>query len=85
MSLQTANQAELEVARFLSGQPSVEDIIAFRLSPEATARFYTLLEAERNGRVSDEDQRELEAYIAVEHLMRLVKAEAHLRAAQQAS
>jgi hypothetical protein len=85
MSTHLANQAELEVARFLAGQPSPEAIIAFRLSTEAAERFYELVDIEREGRIGDEELRELDAYVAVEHFMRLIKAEAHLRLGQQTS
>lgn len=86
MSTQIVNQAELEVARFLARRPSPEDIIAFRLSGEAVDRFNQLLDMNCNGRLSEDEERELDAYVAIEHLMRLIKAEAHaIRAEQQAS
>jgi len=78
-------QATLEIARFLAGGPSPEQIIAFRPSPEATERFYSLIDAERAGTISDEERNELDTCISVEHMMRLVKAEAHRLLQQRAS
>jgi len=71
---QTETDAEREVARFLASQPSPEAIVAFHSSPEVATRMYELIEAER----------ELETYFHIEHLMRLVKAEAYRRLGAQA-
>jgi hypothetical protein len=81
---QTETDAEREVARFLASQPSPEAIVAFHSSPEVATRMYELIEAEREGPLSDEERRELETYFHIEHLMRLVKAEAYRRLGAQA-
>jgi hypothetical protein len=72
----TVIAAELELARFLASQPSTEDIIAFHPSSEVTERYYSLLE--RSGQVSGEEHIELDAYLGVERLMQLIKAEARI-------
>ncbi len=76
-------QAEMEVIRFLLGRPSPEDIIAFRPSPASSARLYQLIDQERAGQLSEAESRELESYMYLEHLMRLLKAEAHRQLEQQ--
>lgn len=78
-------QAELEVARFLGSGPSPEEIISFHASPEVADRMYTLIDQERTGQITEAEQRELESFMYIEHLMRLVKAEAHRKLAQHAS
>lgn len=51
----------------------------------ATERFYALIDAERNGFITDEERAELESCIGLEHMMRLVKVEAHRVLQQRAS
>jgi hypothetical protein len=38
--------------------------------------MYALIDAKREGHLSDEDRRELDSYLYIEHIMRLIKAEA---------
>ena len=78
-------QIALEVARFLVSRPTPEQVVAFHPSQEATERFYGLIDAERTGGIADEEQAELDSCITLEHMMRLIKAEAHLVLQQQAS
>ncbi len=80
-----AIEAQLEVARFLASQPLPEAIVAFRPSPATVERFYDLVAAQQGGDTSDEVRAELDAFLALEHFMQLIKAEAHHRLAQQVS
>jgi hypothetical protein len=81
----TETQAELEVAQFLAGGPSPEDIIAFHASPAVAERMYGLIDLDRVGQMSEAEKGELESYLYIEHLMRLVKAEAYRKLGQRAS
>jgi hypothetical protein len=76
-------RAEMEVIHFLLGRPSPEDIIAFRPSPAVSARLYALIEQERAGPLGEAESHELESYMYLEHLMRLLKVEAHRQLEQQ--
>ena len=78
-------QAAFEIARFFASSPTPEQIIAFHPSPETNERFYALVEAEREGIISDEEQAELDRDIHLEYMMDLVKVEARKRLVQQAS
>ena len=78
-------QAELEVARFLAGRPTPAEILAFRLPEEIASHFYELVDAEREGPISDDERAELDTYVYVEHMVRLIKAEAGRLLGQQAS
>jgi len=71
-------QVALEIARFLLGRPTPEQIVAFHPSAEATDRFYALIDAERAGTITDDERAELDSCINLEHMMRLIKAEVHL-------
>jgi hypothetical protein len=78
-------QASLEIAQFLASGPTPEQIVAFHLSPETNERAYVLIDAERDGTISDEEREELESAVQFEHMMRLVKAEARIILKQRAS
>jgi hypothetical protein len=74
---QLETEAEHEFARFLASQPLPAEIIAFRPSVHVTERMYELVEADREGTLREAERQELETYLNIEHLMRLVKAEVH--------
>lgn len=74
---QTEILAREEVERFFAGQPTPQQIVAFSASPRVTSRFYTLIQRQRNGTLTDEQQREIDMYQALEHRVRMAKAEAH--------
>ena len=81
----TETEVELEVARFLADGPSPEAILAFHASPAVADRMYELIDRERAGHITEEEKSELETYVYIEHLMRLVKIEAQHKLSQQAS
>lgn len=70
-----------EIANFLA-EISPAEVIAFRPSSEAQQRVEDLLEKERTDKMSQSEKAELDHYLLLEHLMRLVKARArkHLAA-----
>lgn len=70
-------QAEHEIVAFLASGPSLRAIVAFHASPEVADRCYELIDAERERALTDEEQRELDHYLYLNHLMILMKAEAH--------
>ena len=77
--------AALEIARFIASSPTPEQIVAFHPSTEAGTRAYTLIAADRVGTITDDERTELEQSVYLEHMMRLVKAEARRMLQQQAS
>jgi len=77
--------AALEIVRFLASGPTPEQIVAFHPSPTASERAYALIDAERAGTITEEEQAELDSSVYLEHMMRLIKAEARKRLTQQAS
>jgi hypothetical protein len=85
MNASRESQATLEVARFIASHPSPEQVIAFTASPEVVERAYALISAERERPLSDEERKELESYVLLQHLMIMAKAEAHRQLQQQAS
>jgi len=83
MPLQT--QAATEIARFLANHPTPEQIIAFHPSSEVAERAYQLIADDRHRPLTEEEHQELESYLVLEDLMRLVKIEAHQLLRQRAS
>ena len=65
-----------EVIDFLASGRSPSEIIAFRPSEEAQARVYDLMAREKGDGLTPDETAELNHYMQLEHLMRLVKARA---------
>jgi len=62
-----------EVYYFLASSPTHEQILAFRPSEAAQTRLRELLAANKAGRLSAEDQAELDEFEQVEHFVRMLK------------
>lgn len=77
--------AALEIVRFLASGPTPEQIVAYHPSPEASERAYALIAAERAGTITADERAELDQSVYLEHMMRLIKAEAHHILQQRAS
>jgi hypothetical protein len=83
---------EIEAQHLLKPMPATEEIINllaqapnvldFKPSEEARNRVWELVAREKEGTLTEEEQNELEHYAQVEHLMRLVKAQARKRLKQ---
>ena len=85
MTLPLESQATREVARFIASHPSPAQVIAFTASPEVVERAYALINAERERPLTDAEQKEMENYLLLQHLMIIAKVEAHRQLQQQAS
>lgn len=75
-NLQEIPQAYLEVLDFLVTRPTPQDIVAFKVSPEAQERLSSLLDKNREGTLTGSEVAELDVYEQLEHLMVLMKARA---------
>ncbi|MCA0452828.1 MAG: hypothetical protein LCI00_02495 [Chloroflexi bacterium] len=65
-----------EFADFITSSPSLEQIAEYRLSDASESRVSYLLDVNRNGTISKQEQNELDDYTRLEHLMRIVKIRA---------
>ncbi|WP_013325778.1 hypothetical protein [Gloeothece verrucosa] len=65
-----------EVLDFLLHSPTKNEIIAFKVSPQAQERLRTLLEKNRESALTPLETAELDTYQQLEHLMILLKAHA---------
>lgn len=65
-----------ELAEFLTSSPSLEQLAEYHLSDAADAWISHLLDLNRNGKLGSAEQKELDDYMVIEHLMRRVKSRA---------
>ena len=63
-----------EILDFLASQPTPDEIVAFRPTPEMQARLMTLLDRSRAGRLTPAEQAELDEFERIEHVPVLLKA-----------
>ncbi len=69
--------AYAEVLDFLVTRPTPQEIIAFKVSAEAQERIRTLLDKNRDGRLTETETAELDLYEQLEPMMIFLKAKAH--------
>lgn len=65
-----------EVDEFLTSTPTPEQILAFRPSEVAQARLQYLLEANREGHLTADEQAELDQHLALDMFMSRLKVKA---------
>ena len=68
-----------EFVDFLSREVSPQAAIDFRPSSQNQARFNELVEASKNGKISRDEQREMDQFLMLEHVLQLLKAKAGAR------
>jgi hypothetical protein len=66
-----------EMIDFLSTGPTIEQIIAHKVSNHTQERLRELLDKNREERLTETENAELDAFEFVDHLMSLIKARAH--------
>ena len=71
--------ASEEIINLLAQAPNVLD---FKPSEEARTRVWELVAREKQGTLTEAEKHELDHYAQIEHLMRLVKAQARKRLKQ---
>jgi hypothetical protein len=59
---------------FLSTAPSLTEIAEYRLPEEAQTRAHALLDKNRTRTLTSKEQREMEEFRLIDHLLTLVKA-----------
>ena len=66
-----------EIIEFIARGTTPDNVVAFQASEATKVRVGELIARHKNGGLSEDEQQELEHYLQLEHLMRLVKARAH--------
>ena len=70
-------QDEQTIMALLASQPTPEEIMGIRPSPELQARVSELLAKNKTAALTGREEAELERYLTLEHLVRLAKAHAY--------
>lgn len=70
-------QAYAETIDFIASGATPEQIISFQASEQVKERIANLIEREKTTGLSMEEKSELENFLQLEHLMRLIKARAY--------
>jgi hypothetical protein len=83
MRTHVGTEAEAEIIRFLASQPSAEQIIAFHSSSEVADRAYELIDIERERQLTEEEQKEMDTFLYLEHFMQMLKIEARRQLQQR--
>jgi hypothetical protein len=63
-----------EVTDFLAASPTLEQLIAFKLSDAAQSRLEDLLDQNREASLTADEQAELDQYLQYRHLLIVLKA-----------
>lgn len=66
-----------EALEFLAGAPAPDEIIAYKMSEEAQDRLEELLDLNREGSLTPQEEDELDAFLQIDHLFIMLKA--HVR------
>jgi hypothetical protein len=65
-----------EIVAFIANRPTPEQVVAFQPSERVKARVADLVHQEKHSSLTNEETAELDYYLRLEHLMRLIKAHA---------
>ena len=68
-----------DLADFLVSQPTLDDIVSYRVSDSVQTYMDNLLEKNREEGLSTHERIEMEKLLAVSHLMTLAKGKARLK------
>lgn len=72
----STTRAYEEIVDFIAAGTTPENVAAFRPSEATRERVAYLIDHEKSDGLSDEETKELDHYMQLEHLMRLAKARA---------
>ena len=74
--MSVASPVYFEIVDFIAAGTTPETVIDFRPSLEALQRVAALIEREKAGTLSQEEEAELDHFLELEHILRMVKARA---------
>jgi hypothetical protein len=74
---------EQSIIAVLTSQPTPEQVLAIRPSPELQARARELQERSKQGILTAQEQTTLDRYLLLEHMVRIAKLNAYRRMAEQ--
>jgi hypothetical protein len=65
-----------EIIDFIAAGPTPREIVEYRPSDTSRRCVLELIQRQRSGRITPEEQSQLACVVQIEHLMRLIKARA---------
>ncbi|MCC7507219.1 MAG: hypothetical protein IT259_18075 [Saprospiraceae bacterium] len=68
-----------EIVDFLTSTPSPAQVLAFKPSAALQNRAEELLQKSKDGSLTETEQKDLEYFLVIEHLMRMAKIRANQR------
>jgi hypothetical protein len=68
----------MELVDFVARGSTAEEVANFRPSPEAQQRVAELLERQRESKLTEQENAELDGFVQLEHMLGLAKAKAQL-------
>lgn len=83
MAINVGQSIYKEVADFLVSQPSLETIANYTVPTSIQQHIDTLLEKNKEAKLSTEERLELEKILAVSHVLTLAKTQARLKLADK--
>jgi hypothetical protein len=70
-----------EITDFLASIPTAEQIIAFKPSEPLDDRLQALLDRAGEGELTDSEQQELDEFLRVNHILKMLKGKVRLKLA----
>ncbi len=67
-----------EITDFLASIPTAEQVLAFKPSEALNQRLHALLDHAGEGALTDREQHELDEYLRVSHLLKMLKGKVRL-------
>ncbi len=71
-----------EIIDLLTSTPTPAEVMAYKPSAALQHRAEELLEKSKTGKLAESDQKDLEYFMVIEHLMRMAKIRARRRLSQ---
>lgn len=79
MAINIQQSIAMEVADFLTSEPSLEDLANYTVTSATQHYLDTLMEKNSAGELSPDERLELEKLLTISHVMTLVKTKAKLK------
>jgi len=72
-----------EVLEFILARPTLEEIIAYKVPDELDQRLHELLDRNSQDSLLLEERAELDEFLRIGHILRMLKAKARLKLAEE--
>jgi hypothetical protein len=72
-----------DIIEFILSRPTLEEIVAYRIPEELDERLHILLDRNSQDELLLEERAELDEFLRIGHMLRLLKAKARLKLTEQ--